>query len=54
MDSAVIRFIAVSITLASLAACARGPTPIPTAAGQPSSTDVNPITGSRGGTGSAN
>ncbi len=47
MQKSIIRLIAVGLTVVSVAACSNvreGP------AGQPSSTDVNPITGSRGGT----
>ena len=41
------RMTAICLTLLALAAC----TPVVGPPGQPSSTDVNPITGSRGGSG---
>ena len=49
MSGTVKRMIAAALMLAGLAACSAASGP----AGVPSSTDVNPITGSRGGTGSS-
>ncbi len=46
MNSSIVRVVAAVMTLASLAACAAATGP----AGVPSSSDVNPITGARGGT----
>jgi hypothetical protein len=48
MSSMLTRLIAAGLTLACLAACAPATGP----AGVPSSTNVNPVTGSRGGSGS--
>ena len=49
MSGTIKRLIAAGVTLACLAACA----PVTGPPGQPSSTNVNPITGSRGGSGAA-
>ncbi len=48
MTDSVFRAVAAATVLVCLAAC----TPAPTQPGQPSSSDVNPVTGSRGGAGS--
>ena len=48
MNGTLVKLVATGIVLASLAACAAPSGP----AGVPSSSDVNPITGSRGGSGS--
>ena len=46
MTSSTLRAAAAAMAIVLLAAC----TPAVTAPGQPSSSDVNPITGARGGT----
>ncbi len=49
MNNIVVRLIAVSLTALSIAACSTAAAPSGPA-GQPSTGDVNPVTGSRGGT----
>lgn len=49
MNGTIVRLLAVALTAISVAACSASQAPSGPA-GQPSSTDVNPVTGSRGGT----